>query len=801
MTSYKLRTSIALLFLLIVGSVNAQDTPVDSSKYDEVRGMVNFYKYMLNTVGDEHASTRDKEVIITESYKKAFKGPLVQVEDDLLPDRSAIINKNIAAYLRDVDFFFQDIRFDFTNIQVQVEERENGEPYYKVSLLSDIDAITIEGIPYKHSQERYIEINEDEATSDLKIVSVYSTKISREKELRNWWESLSYGWTRIFKSYVDDEEITDQTLIDIASIDSLDLSGNQVILDLKPLVALRDLKFLNVSDTKIEDLNALRFAMKLEQLDVSNTNTKDVSALKYLEKLQVLDLSITPVQDISSLSYLENLKELILTGTNVVNFEVLSSLSSLVEVNLSNTAFADPSVLKTNGLIQDLNLSRTGVKQLQVIGSFQSLKRLDISETYVVDLKQLSSHPSLEELSINQTLINDLSPLKGIATLRKVYADNSGVSERRASDFMRERPHVVVITNSERVMDWWNGLSFSWKESLKPYIPTANPTKEDIIKLLNRDSLSLENKQFVDADPIQKFKRLRYLNISKNLFTSLEFLSDLDELEVLVADKLPVTNLKGLEKVRNLRSLMINGTIVENIMDLQLLNKLEYVELENTPIGADQVQELLQMNPRCVVIFETEKLIEWWSGLSSTWQRAFGFTNPTPRELHALVESNTFSIENLSVTTLRPLAEFINLNEVHLTNTGLTSLIDLSGRVDIRSIVCTNGPLSTLEGVSNITSLEKLDISNTAVQDLRPLRENYFLKSLNCSGTNVKKLKGVTTLKNLEYLNISNTRVWQLDRLYDIRTLKTLVCYNTRIRDHKIEEFKTVFPECEVTYY
>ena len=72
---------------------------------------------------------------------------------------------------------------------------------------------------------------------------------------------------------------------------------------------------------------------------------------------------------------------------------------------------------------------------------------------------------------------------------------------------------------------------------------------------------------------------------------------------------------------------------------------------------------------------------------------------------------------------------------------------------------------------------------------------------MNCSGTNIKNLKGIEELYSLNYLDISNTRVWRMDRLYDIRNLNILVCYNTRIRARTMDEFKTEFPEVEITYY
>src|SRR5690349_6002735 len=59
----------------------------------KVRDMVGFLEYMLNTLGSSGTPTRDKEVLITESYSKIFRDSKVQIEDDLDEDRVVITNK------------------------------------------------------------------------------------------------------------------------------------------------------------------------------------------------------------------------------------------------------------------------------------------------------------------------------------------------------------------------------------------------------------------------------------------------------------------------------------------------------------------------------------------------------------------------------------------------------------------------------------------------------------------------------------------------------------------------------------
>ncbi|MEQ8879025.1 MAG: hypothetical protein RLQ12_05300, partial [Cyclobacteriaceae bacterium] len=176
------RTIFLGMFLLI-----ATIAPAQNGYEQRVRDMVAFLEYFLNTVGDRETNNRDKDVIINESYSKIFRDAQVQIEDDLLDDRQSVINKDVVAYLKDVDFFFRDAGFKFDIIKVERLTRANGKPFFRVEMNRSLEAISIEGRSVKNSQKRFIEINLDEATDDMKIASIYTTKVSREEELMAWW--------------------------------------------------------------------------------------------------------------------------------------------------------------------------------------------------------------------------------------------------------------------------------------------------------------------------------------------------------------------------------------------------------------------------------------------------------------------------------------------------------------------------------------------------------------------------------------------------------------------------------------
>src|ERR671912_2932020 len=154
-------------FLIAFGNLNAQNAKPDAKKHEQkVKDMVAFLEYVLNTLGSSSTSARDKDVLITESYTKIFRDAKVQVEDDLVEKRNVITNKDVQAYLKDVDFFFQDVKFEFTIKDIKGSVNANGKLFYKVSIVRNMRGSNMDGLAVNSTMPRFVEINYDQNAKD-----------------------------------------------------------------------------------------------------------------------------------------------------------------------------------------------------------------------------------------------------------------------------------------------------------------------------------------------------------------------------------------------------------------------------------------------------------------------------------------------------------------------------------------------------------------------------------------------------------------------------------------------------------
>lgn len=783
-------------------------------KYDQpVRDLVGFLQYILNTVGDRNTSTRDKEVIINESYRKIFRDEEVQVEDDLLADRLVSINKDVQAYLKDVDFFFGHIQFDFQIVKVEPIVMANGQWSFKVETNRTLKGTSLEGEEVLNTQKRFIEINLDSEQDELSVASIYTTKVSREKALAEWWNSLSFEWMSVLSREAGVEIIGEPApaqLAAMAEIDSLNLRDNRLLADIQPLEMLLDLRYLDIANTRISDLGPLRSLSELTYLDVSGTSVDNLEYLKYAGRIRLLNLSNTAVAELAPLLQLESLQELYLRSVPAADFEPVSGLTALRRLDLSFTAFSDPQLLGSLVNLVHLDISFTATRGIEALGGLWNLQVLQANQTFISDLSPLTGLQSLRVLEINETPVSSLQPLLPLPALETVYCDNTSVTDRQADEFMASKKGVLVIINSRQLEDWWNALPGEWRMALQPQMNTQkgkNPSKEQLVSLTKTDSLVLVNKGIRTLDALERFKNLKYLDISKNPLTGIIALSGLTNLKTVKANDTPIEDVTAFRTLKDLERLELVNTRVYSLDELTSLPKLNYLNLDDTFVTQGAVMSLLNSNPACTVIFQTKTLNAWWDALSEEWKDIFaknfelGSAPPGTEALHRLIASRSVDASNSLPGSLTPLYQFIRLEELRISGAGITDLSELKKLNQLRVLDCSKNPVSDITPLRELLFLEELNVSSTAVDDLRQVENLTGLEKLYCAGTQLKNLRGIERFGNLKEIDFSNTKVRRLDRLVEIRSLQSVVCFNTKVSSREISDFRKERPQCSVTYY
>lgn len=778
----------------------------------KVEDQVRFLEYLLNTVGSSETSARDKDVIIRESYLKIFRDASVQVEDDLLLDRKVVTNKDVTAYMKDIEFFFKDVNFKFKVRDVKPAQKDNGEVFFVVSLDRTIEASGNDGKKITNTKPRFVEVNLDEKSQELKIVSIYTTKLSRDEELLEWWEILNPHWKAYFQERFEltpfDSVDLDQ-LYRFVSIDTLDISGTDSLLDLRPLEALRDLKYVDLSNTQITALGPISNVTFLQYLNVANTPTSDIQFIKYSDRLHHLDISNTQIQDISELSNLKSLKSLKAERTPIMSFAVLNEFDSLRSLDLTESGFNNAENIKDLSRLEDLDLSRNYLINFTSLGELESLKYLNLSQTNIKDLTPLNKLSNLEIVDLTQTEVADISVLNAKPNLEKVLADETSLSVSSADNFIRNNPKVLLIHHVKDLESWWLGLSEAWKESLKkanPQIRTNSPNVEVLTSTIGLESLDLSGAGVETLNPVTRFAKLKKINLSDNPVGDLLPLSEVNTLEELVAANTLVKDLNPIRNNESLKKINMDGSPVESILPILSLPNISYLNVNGSSIFGEEVPEVLMKKSDLTLVYRIEELDQWWTNLPSDWKELFRRQFSMPEEpstdqLHNLTAKSSLDLERVSIRDIRPLTAFVNLRSLVIFDAPLSDISPISELHLLTNLKLSQAPITDFLPVSSLFSLETLDLSNTGVEDLAPLGSLTELKVLNLSGTNLTGLKGLEGLINLIELDVASTNLRSLRPIEGLPNLKKLSCFNTRLSSRTVDRFKQSNPDCEVRYY
>ena len=805
------------IFLLTPCTSWAQTTPVQPQELapaqveeykEQSKQLVSFLEYMMNVLGNPKATTQQKETVITQSYTKAFRDAEVQIEDDLDEERSVVTNKNVQAYLKDINFFFRQAKFELNINDISYYVTDNGQVFFRVTVNRNLQGTTINGDTVNANKVRYIEINLDKSDKDLKIASVYTTKLSEREELANWWSEVPEAWRTYFKERIGAgayDSIGYRGLLEIVRLTQVDISSNQNIQDLSPIGKLVDLKHLDISGTWVNDLVPLRNLTKLETLICSSTTVGNLEPLKYATSLRVLDCENTRVSDLSILSSFSKLEKLYCSGTKI---RQLVKIPGLKDLRCASTAIINLApVAEMNALVY-LDCSQTSIADLQPLSNAAQLQWLNIETTPVENLAPLDSLNNLQVLICNNTPVQNLEVLGGLASLQKVYCDNTAITKKEANQFMAAHPEVLVIYESGQLQTWWNALPMEWKKVFQQYVSVDTLTKETLAQIANLTEVDISgNKNIMDLSPLTELTNLQVLQCANTNVTSLEPLSEMVNLQLLNCSNTLVESLEALGNARSLRILNIDRTGVSSLIALNDLSGIQRLSCEHTNIPEGAIVNFIQTHPGTIVIYKTDQLSLWWNSLPSAWKEVFREQVavgdiPDREQLHELVFLKTLTIEeNTSITSLEPLREFVGLTELGFSNTPINSLEPLRGMTTLRALICARSPIRDLDPLSSLPNLVYLDCQNTPVEDLRPLKDLIELETLKCSGTQVDDLRPLSDLINLKRLECFNTDVKRLKPLKGLYNLQELHCYNTRVSSREVDRFREWNPDCKVVYY
>jgi Leucine-rich repeat (LRR) protein len=834
---YHLLLTLWLLFAF--GKLAGQTLePAQVETYkQQSRNLISFVQYSFNVLGDPASSQRDKETIISNSYTKAFRDDKVQIEDDLAEIRSTVTNKDVQAYLKDIDFFFKEVKFDFQVEEVLHQVKEDGSNYFIIRTNRNLKGLTVDGDSLYFNQLRFFEVNLDFEKQDLKIVSVYTTKLSQNELLANWWNQLDTGWRNWFGPKI--RFSADQTFADLQHIQpgfrvgdtlrwqeflhgtvSLDTSARGSLVTLDPGLSIGD-SFSEVidhelfvwSDLAFQDLKQLQALTEIDlrgfpdslsleplsemtqlrKVNLSGTQAADLTPLRNLTRLEELNISRTPISDLSPLRYASSLRVLSAEKSALRDLDAMAWFVNLTSLNLGGIPATKFSSLGSLASVQDLDLSGTQAQDISFVASMRALRRLNLSGSLVFDLGPLAELNQLEVLEANQCPVFELAPLRTLPALRLLFLDGTKVST------------LSPLSGSQSLRKVYCDNSFVSPEVARRFMQ-INPNILVIYASASRASWwagmspdwKIVFRRYVvfsgepGREALQEMANLHEIDITgRRDLADLSPLSQITGLEVLKASHTGISDLSPLSDLVDLHKVYIDYTSVSSLAPLSSLLGLRVISASGTAISSVEPLSSLEnldslatdstLIPSLAPLRGLAQLREVYCDgcpLSEAEVREFLLEKPTLLLVYKTAQLTTWW-DALSPDWKAVFSAEIQASSVP-SRTQL-ALIPALQSVDIHGY----SGITDLSPLKMCFTLRRLFISGTSAADLSPLSFLSSLQVLDISRNPVSGLVPVGMLKGLVRLSLSQTPVSDLTPILDLQLLEELTLSGTQVDNLK----------------
>jgi Leucine-rich repeat (LRR) protein/putative cell wall-binding protein len=244
---------------------------------------------------------------------------------------------------------------------------------------------------------------------------------------------------------------------------------------------LSNLQWLSLGENQIKEVTGVTSLSKLTSLSLFSNKITDISALKDLEQLEYLDLDHNRVSDLTALAGLAKLNTLLISGNGVKTIAPLKDMTSLAYLYANDNEITDLSPLADFNLEDgEIELARNNIRNLSPLAGLKvsGTLSLDISENEIADLNPLKSLFGLTSLRASGNKINSLDPLKDLKELNDLALSNNQLASLMG---------LSLANNKHYKLDFSDNL-------LKDIKALENVTAGDI---------DLENNQIVDISPLR----------------------------------------------------------------------------------------------------------------------------------------------------------------------------------------------------------------------------------------------------------------------------------------------------------
>ena len=499
--------------------------------------------------------------------------------------------------------------------------------------------LTIHGDLILHNREEITANTYTKTTGDLiigNVTSIVSKATSSSVSVELDGRILTASPTDI--NDVDISKLKDQIhMIEGNGLAVVNTKAKTIPVD---IIAANGVKEVSFDYNNMKELPAadVMESLNLTELSIKGNSVTDISALAGCSTIEILDISGTEVYDLGPIVEMAGLQKVVIDDLPISapKLEVFREQCDNIEV-IATEVRPEASPLPVLGTVETTVLSETQVMITVRIDA----NATDISKAgFYIGKKRNLDNMTWHDATYSDGVISltyDVETLENVIYFVRAYAENSTGGDYSKAGYFGSltSDEDVYLTSYEDVLKFYedtyshvNGSVFVGKTSTSGttgiklddgkysmyfkstdmsdlsklaqlvyvrdglYIGNVGLSKMEYIShIAGMQTLWLKGNEITKIPELDCAQTLRYLNVSMNDLTDIDFLKKMPALEILY--------LGSAEKPQN------ETNDIGLIADLADYTNLKYVDLSGLPLHAWQVDDLRAAMPNTEIVFTT----------------------------------------------------------------------------------------------------------------------------------------------------------------------------------------------------
>lgn len=288
---------------------------------------------------------------------------------------------------------------------------------------------------------------------------------------------------------------------------------------------LQELEMLGMNNGNIPHIRWLSGLYKLRYLHMSENKIQNIDGISLLRNLEALKLFKNEIRDINPFVGLNKLKYLHLSYNLIENIDALGTLPSLTELHLAHNRVTSATAFSGMAKLEKLFLNNNRLFEINGMEGLAGLQYLYLSDNFISDASPLYVLPNLIYLEIggNRLSLSQLYPLMRYPWLYPGVQREVSLPALEGQLFVG----IPYDLRSESVFDGYPTKFTLHRNSCGPAIPCVDYTFVDGILTFLTDGdymVTMENDAIYTHDP----------NLRRNLSS-----------EIYGSDDNPITAVRG----------------------------------------------------------------------------------------------------------------------------------------------------------------------------------------------------------------------------------------------------------------